>query len=336
MAAWGQSSQDQQNQPRHSLQAAQDPGEAAVLATCKTPPPARRGGGPPPQQPQGPRDYTVSGIPGVVAAGAKWTMVWKTPGNNADGIIASPDGGLLIAQNDNSQVVKLNKDGQISVEYKDTHTGGALSRNAKGVLFIDERGLKAQVVELAPNHKVVASTYNGDSLDCIGGVLNDLAADSRGGVYFTMGGLYYISPDGKVTQYGMNLRTNGIILSPNGKTLYVTNGPTLAAFDVQPDGSLTNQREFAKLEGGGNGDGSTIDSEGRIYVSTPPGVQVISPEGKYLGLIPTPRGIISLAFSGPGKKTLYAVSYFPVEGGTRGDEIYSIPMIASGFKGRAK
>ena len=41
--------------------------------------------------------------------------------------------------------------------------------------------------------------------------------------------------------------TNGIILSANEKTLYVTTGPTLTAFDAEPDGALTHQREFAKL-----------------------------------------------------------------------------------------
>ncbi len=151
------------------------------------------------------------------------------------------------------------------------------------------------------------TAIKGDPLDCIGGVINDLTADSKGGVYFTMGGVYYASPKGVVTKYGENVTPNGIILSANEKTLYVTNGPTLAAFDVQPDGSLTNQREFAKLEGGG-GDGSTIDAAGRIYVTTNAGVQVISPEGKYLGLIPTPRGVITTAFGGKDKKTLFILA----------------------------
>jgi hypothetical protein len=53
---------------------------------------------------------------------------------------------------------------------------------------------------------------------------------------------------GAVTKYGENLTINGIILSRDDKTLFVTNGPALAAFDVQPDGSLTNRREFAKWE----------------------------------------------------------------------------------------
>ena len=124
------------------------------------------------------------------------------------------------------------------------------------------------------------------------------------------------------------------------KTLYVTNGPTLAAFDVRSDGSLANRREFAKLEGGGNGDGSTIDAAGRIYVTTNPGVQVIGPDGKYLGIIPSPRPVISVAFGGPDKKTLYVLA----RGATsaNGDEVanaaqvYAIQMIAQGFKGRPK
>jgi len=131
----------------------------------------------------------------------------------------------------------------------------------------------------------------------------------------------------------VNLRTNGIVLSPNEKQLYVTNGPTLAAFDIQKDGSLSNQREFAKLEAGGNGDGSTFDAAGRLYVTSNPGVQAFGPDGKYLGLIPTPRGIISVAFSGPDRKMLYAVAR---DNAQNKDWIIAIQMIAQGAKGRGK
>ena len=182
--------------------------------------------------------------------------------------------------------------------------------------------------------------YNGEPLDCLGGVINDLVADSKGGVYFTMGGLFYAAPDGKVTRYGENLTTNGIILSANEKTLYVTNGPAIAAFDVQQDGSLTNQREFAKLTSGG-GDGSTIDSKGRLYVTTNGGIEVLGPDGKSLGVIGTPRGAISCAFGGKGKKTtLYAL----LRGGTDASgadqanvaQVWALQVTAEGYKGRAK
>jgi sugar lactone lactonase YvrE len=254
-------------------------------------------------------------------------------GNNADGIIATNDGGLLIAQNDKSDVVKLDKNGKTSVAYMGTNTGGSLAMNSKGTLFIANRGLNPSIDELAPQRRMLANKYNGDPLDCIGGVLNDVSADNKGGVYFTMGGLFYADSKGTITRYGENLTTNGIILSVDEKHLYVTNGTTLAGFDVQKDGALTNQREFAKLEGGGNGDGSTFDTAGRMYVTTNPGVQVIGPDGKYLGLIPTPRGIISVAFSGPDRKMLYAVAR---DNAQNKDWIIAIQMIAQGPKGRGK
>ena len=304
------------NAPPPSLQSAVDPGYAALIATCKTPPPGRggraggpaRGGGPGrgPQAPQGIREYAVTEIPGVIAAGQKWTFQWQQAGNNGDGIVGLNDGTLLLAQNDSSAVLKLDKNGKTSVAYADTHTGGALSMSKKGDLFIVERGLNARIEQLAPKRRVLADKYNGDPIDCIGGVINDLTADSKGGVYFTMGGVFYASASGVITKYG-DTQPNGIILSADEKTLYVTNGPTLAAFDVQADGSLTNQREFTKWEGGG-GDGSTIDSQGRLYVTTGAGIQVIGADGKVLGLIPTPRGVITCAFGGKDKKTMYILA----------------------------
>jgi len=324
------------------VQAAQDAREPAVLAQCKQhhpAPPPNFGNFRPPAGGNGPAKYQVTAIPGVVAAGQKWKVVWRDKGNDADGIIGTPDEGLLVAQNDNSDVVKLDKGGHPSIVYQDTDTGGALSMNKQGELFIDERGLNAAIWELAPQHKVIINSIEGDSLDCLGGVLNDLTA-SNNGIYFSQGGLYYAAPNGKVTQQGdKSLRTNGIILSPDEKTLYVTNAGTLVAFDVQSDGSLTNQHVLATLPGGG-GDGSTVDADGRIYVSAAKGVVVISPQGQVLGTIPVPHGVISLAFSGPDKKTLYAVATLrsskPGVRGIASGEVITMRMISQGYDGRAK
>ena len=335
------------NPPAPSLQAVADPGYAALIATCKTPPPARgRGAGPAAGRggalapPPGPRAYTVTDIPGVIAAGQRWTFIWQEAGNNGDGIVGTDDGGLLIAQNDNSKIVKLDRNGKPLVVYSDTHTGGSVSISRKGDIFIVQRGLKTGILQLAKTRKALANTYNGDPLDCVGGNPNDLSADSKGGVYFTQGGVYHADAKGTITKYGDNITPNGIVLSADEKRLYVTNGPTLAAFDVQRDGSLTNQREFAKLEGGGNGDGSTIDAAGRIYVTTNPGVQVIGPDGRYLGIIPTPRGVISTAFGGRDKKMLYVLARGAKDASgnevANAAQVWAIQMIAQGYKGRAK
>ena len=333
-----------QGQPRDpvrtpGVQSGQDPNRAVFLAAnCKNPPPAAaagrggRGGGAAATQPT--QEYTIGEIPGVVAGGLRWNLLWEETGNNADGIVALDDGRLLIARNDKSDVLQIDRDGKTSVVYADTYTGGALAANAKGQLFIAERSLNAAIWLLAPERRLFANTLNGEPLDCAaGGVLNDVAADNRGGVYFTMGGLYYANPQGVVSgRYGtIGGGGGGIVLSPDGKMLYatgrpgVTGGGGMVSYDVQPDGSLTNERVFVDT---GN-DGTTIDAAGRVYTVRQDGIVVISPEGKILGVIGAPRLFVSLAFGGPEKKTLYAAAIRDVQ-------IMSIPMIASGNKGRPK
>jgi gluconolactonase len=329
----------------HALQSNQDPKEAAIWKTCKTPPttPLRPPGppGPPSNGPApGVRDVKITAIPGVIAADARWNFVWQQLGNNGDGIIGTSDGGLMLAQNDSSAVVKLDKEGHALIVYKDTNTGGALSISTKGALFIVERGVNPSVSELAPTRRTFAEKFNGEPLDCLNIVINDLAADSKGGVYFTMGALYYANPKGQVSRYGADLHTNGIILSTDEKTIYVTDNTRVMAFDIQADGSLSNEREFGKLQGGGYGDGTTIDAQGRLYVTSGPGVQVLGPDGNYLGLIPTPRPVISAAFSGKDKKTLYILSRGAKDQAgnevANAAQVYTIQMIARGFKKRAK
>ncbi len=207
-------------------------------------------------------------IPGVIAKGQQWKLEWQVVGNNADGILTDTDGGLLLAQNDNGAIVKL-VNGKVTTIYRDLNTSGAMSKTPKGALFVVERGLHNTVRQLAPQNRIHANTFNGDPLDCLGGVINDLTADSKGGVYFTHGGLFYADAKGVVTRYGENLRTNGVVLSPDEKTLYVTNGDSVAAFDVQANGSLTNQRVFVMLPTAG-GDGLTVDSQGRLYITAGP------------------------------------------------------------------
>jgi gluconolactonase len=307
-------------------------------------------------QPQGAREVTVTAIPGVVAAGATWTLAWQGT-NNADGVVATRDGGLLFAQEQPSQVSKLDKAGRVSVFLRDTHGTGALSVDAKGRILAVERtctdpGRSAAagpcteptvVGVLAPERKTLADSFDGKPL----GRLNDLVADKKGGVYFTVGGAYYVSAQGQVTSLGENIRANGIMLSRDERVVYVTNGNTILAFDIQADGTVSNRRNFGTLEGGGAGDGMAIDAAGRLYVTTGAGVQVLDAAGKYLGIIPTPRAVISVAFSGPGKKTLYVVGSgalgpdgkeFATPEGVRNNAktIYKIPMLAQGFEGRAK
>jgi gluconolactonase len=310
-------------------------------------------------QPPPPKDVTITAIPGIINAGATWKLVWQGS-ENADGLVGFKD-GLLFAQEQTNHVNMLDKNDKFSVFLSNGHGPGAVAIGPKGRILVNERTCSdpgghmgenpadckepTGVAALTPERKVLANSF----MDMALGRVNDLVADKKGGVYFTTNtgsGVFYISPGGQVSGIGEKIRSNGINLSPDEKTLYVTNGPVIMAYDVQPDGSVKNQREFAKLEGGGNGDGMAIDATGRIF-DTANGIQVFSPDGKYLGMIPTPRTVISVAFSGPGKKTLYASCLGALD--ANGQEIktpdgvrntamtiYKIQTLTEGFKGRAK
>jgi gluconolactonase len=329
----------------NSQQSWQHAGEAAVLATCKVKPApfgipistAPQPATPPPDPPVA----ATTAIPGVIAAGQSWKTVWDWQGNNADGPIAGDGGTLLFANNDASNVMRMDPaTGLATIIHRDVNTGGAVSRSKNGALFLVSRGLNPAVVQLEPTRKVLANSYNGEPLDCVGGVLNDLSADSRGGVYvsITGAGVFYASPQGVMSKQGENMQgANGIILSPDEKTLYVTNGGVVVAFDVKADGSLTNQREFGKLRGGTGGDGSAVDQQGRLDVSTQTSVDVFDAKGTFLGTIPGVPGLHGVAISGADKKTLYAIVFTGAWGTSSArNRVMAIPILAQGYTGRAK
>ncbi len=169
--------------------------------------------------------------------------------------------------------------------------------------------------------------------------MNDLIADARGGVYVAVSGagVFYANPQGELTKYGDAPQANGIMLSPDEKTLYATNGEVVVAFDVQPDGSLTGQREFGKLRGGRGGDGAAVDSAGRLYVATGTSADVFAPSGEFLGSIPAPRGTHGVAFGGKNKQTLYGIVFYGGWGTPSArNQIVALPMLARGYAGRAK
>jgi gluconolactonase len=112
-------------------------------------------------------------------------------------------------------------------------------------------------------------------------------------------------------------------LSPDGKILYAVDGDYIMAFDVQPDGMVRNPRKFAEV----TGDGLAMDNDGRLYVATVHGIEVVNASGHLLGLIPTPTRIQSMAFAGTDRRTLYAVG---------GGSVYRIALLAPGIEGRPK
>ena len=295
-------------------------------------------------------DSAITPIPGIIAAGARFTQVFQTVGNNVDGIVAATDGSLLASQEDNNAVLKIDKDDRASV-YLAGVAVGSLSIDRQGRLFAVRRMAQANtpavtqasapktsgVSMLLPELKIWDTLADGTTMM---GRPSDLSADGTGGVYFTQQLVYYASPGGRIALVGENVRGNGILLSEDEKRLYVTNDASIVVFDVAGPGKLTNQREFTKLEKGGQADGLAVDTAGNLYVAAGPGVQIYNRDGKYLGVIPTPPGRpTGQAFAGPDRKTLYVVVQTPTDAHGRpmaGRTVHRIPMLAQGPAGRSK
>jgi gluconolactonase len=282
------------------------------------------------------KPVTVTAIPGVIAAGTKVERVW-TGLRAADGVIGMPDGTLLLLEQRADRISKMDMNGKVTLWLEDTNETGGVAIDSKGRILSVERRMP-QVRELHPQRRILADKFEGQPLQR----LSDIVIDQKDGIYFTEGSrssVYYLSADGKLMRVANDIQgANGITLSPDGKTMYVTNTQAgIVAFDVQPDATIRNRRPFVKPEGGQ--DGLAIDAAGRVYVASDLGVQVFSPQGQHLGLIPTPRGTTSLGFAGPDKKTLFVIGRGNDGQGGGGDDarsMYKISMLAQGYKGRAK
>lgn len=292
---------------------------ALALALLAAAPAAAQG------QPAAEAAVDIAAIPGVISADAQWATVWSGP-MIVDGMTADADGNVLFAQEQSNSIIKVWPDGKWWVQWPFVAGAGSVSIDAQGRTFAADRSctdpglglganctIPSRIVQLTPERKVIADKFpDGSPL----GRINDLAADGHGGAYYTQGGLFHARADGTVAtiapagnpQQG-GLFTNGLVLSPDGRTLYVTNRLTILAFDVGAAGALANRRDFATLQGepqgSFGGDGLTVDADGRLYVTGGAGVYVFDKGGQQLGIIPTPRRSITVAFAGTDRKTLY-------------------------------
>jgi len=287
-------------------------------------------------------------IPGVIQADATLEVVAKGM-RGLEGPTPSADGGLYFTEIEASRIHKLGSGDRIAVWRAGTGRANGLYSLPDGSLLAAEAKGR-RIVSITPGGevKVLADMYRGAPLRSP----NDLIPDRKGGIYFTdpaprpgpniapkePGNVYYIRAGGEVLLIDSEIhKPNGITLSHDGRTLYVddTEGEFVYAFDVQPDGSCRNKRTFVRLlepERGSlgmrcRGDGMALDSEGRLYVGTGVGVQVIDPKGRHLGIIRVPSAVRNLAFAGRERRTLYMTAL---------DTLYRVRLVSRGPLGRAK
>jgi gluconolactonase len=226
------------------------------------------------------------------------------PGSN--GLTLDPQGRLTINQHGNHRVVRDEKDGTLTI-LADSYQGKRLNSpndlvyRSDGTLFFTDPPFGLPKFFNDPRKQLpfsgVFSIYKGK--------LQLVSKDFTG--------------------------PNGIAFSPDEKYLYVGNWPraivgqelrkddepigeigdkhkAIMRYEVQPDGTLKNGKlffDFTDAPGEDGIDGLKVDQKGNLYVSAPGGLWVISPEGKHLGTIITPKHAHNFNWGDADGKTLY-------------------------------
>ncbi len=263
----------------------------------------------------GEKEAKVYAIPGVVAEGTPWQLVWADF-FTADGMVGTNDGGLMFAQEQTDKIKKINFSGDEFTVFENMNGPGSVSIDSEGRVFTVQRTCTepmndelagcnelTKVMQIAPEVRLLAHSFaDGRPL----GRLNDLIADGNGGAFFTSIGLYHVSTEGLVSIVAEeDIFTNGLMLSRDMDKLYVTNRDRIVVFDVDTQSNTSNRRDFVVLGDETFTDGIALDNEGLLYITAGLGIHVVSEAGEWLGTIPTPRPPITAAFAGPEKKQLY-------------------------------
>ncbi len=257
-------------------------------------------------------------IPGedwqVVSAGHKFT----------EGPAVNEKGEVFFTDIPNDRIHKIGLDGQVTVFVEHSAKSNGLMFSPDGYLYACQNGNQRIVRYDAEGHEETVV----EDAPC-----NDLVVLPRGGYYTDPGNgkVWHVDDDGQRRVVDDSIeRPNGIITSADQTLLHVadTRGRFVYSFQIQPDGSLAHGQRYGYLHcpdetSESGADGMTVDTEGRLYVTTRIGLQVLDQLGRVHLIIRKPQNewLSNVVFGGPELDTLYA---------TCGDKVYRRKMKAKG------
>jgi sugar lactone lactonase YvrE len=152
---------------------------------------------------------------------------------------------------------------------------------------------------------------------------NEIAVDARGNAYlnnigfdfpdgeYGPGFIQLVAADGTTRRVADELAfPNGMVITPDGSTLIVAESyaNALTAFEITPDGGLTNRRTWAEVAG--PPDGICLDAEGAIWYGDVPNQRCVrvAEGGAVLQSVELDRGCFACALGGPDGRTLFLVA----------------------------
>jgi gluconolactonase len=260
-----------------------------------------------------------------------------------EGPLWHPDGYLLFVDIRRSQICKWVPGREPEIIRENSGESNGMTFDAQGRVVICEM-INRQVTRMESDGSftVLADRWDNKRLNRP----NDVVGKSDGSLYFTNPGrerldpaevdmafnsVHRIRPDGIVDIVIPNFDyPNGLAFSPDESVLYVANtrpGQYIMAYDVNPDGSVSNGRHFADMssEVATNGvpDGMKVDVEGRVYCTGPDGCWVFTPSGELIDIIRLPEFPANCAWGGPDHQTMFF---------TANTSVYSLHMKTPGTR----
>ena len=260
----------------------------------------------------------------ILIPGEEWKLVSEGH-RNADGPAVSATGELFFTDPASNRIHKVELDGKVRVFAENTNGVSGLMFGPDGRLYAGaSRSRQIVAYDASGKPHVLAEEAPA----------NDLAVNVKGDLYFTDSAnkkVWFLPKGGKprVVDEGIDF-PNGVLLSPDQTLLYVAdyNGQLSWAFQIQPDGSLSHKQRYFYVHmpdaaGRSGADGMAVDSEGRVYIATPLGVQVFDQIGKCHAIIPPPQSgsFTNVEFGGPDMDEMYV---------TNGDKVFKRKTKAKG------
>ena len=235
-----------------------------------------------------------------------------------DGLVWSRGGFLVFSDLQRKRIYRLDPGKPPSVTKEDTNASEGLTYDTQERLYICEPvNRRVARLDRKGNLETVADNFQGKKLNAP----NDIVVRKDGHVYFTdpsfanaietreldFNGIFHVTPKGETDVVAKwQTRPNGIALSADGKTLFVTDSDrhAVVAFDVDNrSGVPSNPRDLIKNIDGVPG-GIRADVNGQLYIGAR-GVSVYSPDGKLRHQVLTGEIVTNLAFGDADFETLY-------------------------------
>lgn len=264
-----------------------------------------------------------------------WQLVGEGYGFT-EGTIANEKGEVFFHDIPKSLTYKVGLDGKVVALKIDAKNASGTAIGVAGERYtVNNRKNQVYRYDIDEKEIVLADSIAG----------NDIVVAQNGNIYVTApegiekpSKLYLIRPNGEKIVVDKGLKyANGLTFTPDQTQLYVTESAThwVWIYQIQADGKLTNKQRFGWLhskdvDGNAWADGIKCDKDGKIYVATNVGIQILDQLGRVNAILPMPTGgAANLCFGGKDFDTMFVAcgsKVFKRKFNTRGVNSFENPF----------